>query len=57
MASAAQPQMAVQPVVVGVAVVQPDPIATILQLKGLLDSGAITQEEFDTKKAEQLALM
>jgi hypothetical protein len=58
-----QPAMAVvQP---AMAVVQPatiaapaaDHIAMILKLKGLLDAGAITQEEFDAKKAEQLAQM
>ena len=31
-----------------------DPIAKIRALKELLDAGAITQEEFDTKKAELL---
>jgi hypothetical protein len=58
-----QPAMAVvQP---PMAVVQPatiaapaaDHIAMIVKLKGLLDAGAITQEEFDAKKAEQLAQM
>jgi hypothetical protein len=34
-----------------------DPAAMILKLKGLLDAGAITQEEFDAKKAAQLAAM
>jgi TPR repeat protein/serine/threonine protein kinase len=34
-----------------------DPVAKIIQLKGLLDAGAITQAEFDAKKAEQLAAM
>jgi hypothetical protein len=29
----------------------------ILQLKGLLDSGAITEAEFQAKKAEQLSRM
>ena len=32
-----------------------DPIVVLLELKGLLDAGAITQVEFDTKKANQLA--
>jgi hypothetical protein len=32
-----------------------DPIAALLKLKGLLDAGAITQVEFDAKKASQLA--
>jgi hypothetical protein len=32
-----------------------DPIVLMLKLKGLLDAGALTQEEFDAKKAEQLA--
>ena len=47
----AQPQ---QPIVLGQAI---DPLQKIAQLKGLLDAGAITQAEFDTKKAEQLSLM
>ena len=34
-----------------------DPTDTILKLKGLLDAGAITQDEFDIKKANQLAQM
>jgi hypothetical protein len=34
-----------------------DPTATILKLKGLLDVGTITQDEFDTQKAVQLAQM
>jgi hypothetical protein len=34
-----------------------DPAAMILKLKELLDAGAITQEEFDAKKAAQLAAM
>jgi hypothetical protein len=34
-----------------------DPAAMILKLKGLLDAGAITKEEFDAKKAAQLAAM
>jgi membrane protease subunit (stomatin/prohibitin family) len=33
---------------------KPDPFAKIKQLKGLLDAGAITQEEFDKKKEELL---
>jgi hypothetical protein len=32
-----------------------DPIVALLTLKGLLDAGAITQVEFDAKKASQLA--
>jgi hypothetical protein len=32
----------------------PDPIAQIEKLKGLLDSGAIKQDEFEAKKAELL---
>ena len=46
-----------------VAVVQPmaeggtDPMQTLMQLKGLLDAGAITPAEFEAKKAEQLALI
>ena len=34
-----------------------DPAARIQQLKGLLDSGAITQADYDAKKAELLAQM
>lgn len=34
-----------------------DPIATLQKLKTLLDSGLITQTEFDTKKQEVLARM
>jgi hypothetical protein len=32
-----------------------DPMVVILKLKGLLDVGAITQKEFDMKKANLLA--
>ena len=32
-----------------------DPIATISRLKGLLDTGALSQAEFDAKKSELLA--
>lgn len=32
----------------------PDPVAQLAQLKSLLDAGVLTQEEFDTKKAELL---
>lgn len=35
----------------------PDPMKHILQLKGLLDAGAITQAEYDAKKAEALKSM
>ena len=37
-----------------VAVQEPDSATKILKLKGLLDAGAITQAEFDQKKAELL---
>jgi hypothetical protein len=37
--------------------VQEDPIATLQKLKTLLDSGIISQVEFDTKKAEVISRM
>ena len=37
------------------AVVQQTPAEKIMELKGLLDAGAINQHEFDLKKAELLA--
>ena len=36
---------------------QQGPAAKIMELKGLLDAGAITQEEFDQKKANLLGSM
>ena len=33
------------------------PAAKIMELKGLLDAGVITQEDFDKKKAELLGSM
>ena len=35
---------------------KPDSSDQIMKLKGLLDAGAITQEEFDAKKKELLGL-
>jgi len=35
----------------------PDPMAKLTQLKGMLDGGLISQEEFDKKKADLLANM
>ena len=32
----------------------PDPIARLTELKGLLDSGVLTQEEFDAEKQKVL---
>ena len=54
-----QPIAVVQPTEMGQAQQQPmqDPLQKITQLKGLLDAGAITQAEFDAKKAEQLSLI
>ena len=37
--------------------VEKSPVEQIADLKGLLDAGAITQDEFDTKKTELLAKM
>lgn len=37
--------------------VQEDPIATLQKLKTLLDSGILSQSEFDTKKAEVISRM
>ena len=36
---------------------QEDPTEKILKLKRLFDAGALSQEEFDTKKAELLERM
>uniref|UniRef100_A0A7S0LGY0 SHOCT domain-containing protein n=1 Tax=Coccolithus braarudii TaxID=221442 RepID=A0A7S0LGY0_9EUKA len=43
------------PVPVSIEMARDDPTETIAKLKSLLDSGAITQDEFDQQKAEQLS--
>ena len=54
-ANAPRPAAAPRPAVVGHAVApEPDAAAKILQLKRLLEAGAISQDEFDQKKQDLL---
>ena len=49
----APPQTATPPPQAGLS---PDTTKQLIDLKGLLDSGILTQEEFDSKKKQILAL-
>ncbi len=55
-AAAAQPAAVAEPAPAAAPAAAPeDPYGDLMKLKGLLDAGALTQQEFDAQKAKILA--